>query len=219
MPTFDALKNQVRAGLNMAVAGIPWWTTDIGGFDYGDPNEDEYRELVMRWFEYATFCPVLRLHGYRAPYIPADPQAKGGGQCYTGGDNEIWSFGDKAFEICRDHIFLRERLKPYISLQMDKAHTKGTPPMRPLFFDYSADSVCWDIDDEYMFGDDILVCPIMELGQRERDVYFPLGEVWVDPYTNKEYVGGTTERVDAPLERIPVFLRKNGTLSAEIFKQ
>jgi len=218
-PTFEALQSQVRAGLNMAIAGIPWWTTDIGGFDYGDPSKDDYRELVMRWFEYATFCPVLRLHGYRAPYIPAEPGAKGGGQCYTGGDNEIWSFGEKAFEICRDHIFLRERLKPYISAQMEKAHQTGTPPMRPLFYDFSTDEKCWDIDSEYMFGDDILICPIMELGQRERSVYFPLGEIWVDPYTHKEYTGGTTETVNAPLERIPVFVRKNGTLDLKIFNK
>ncbi len=219
MPTFDALKDQVRAGLNMAIAGIPWWTTDVGGFDSGDPSKDEYRELTMRWFEYATFCPVLRLHGYRMPYLPADPLAKGAGQCYSGGDNEIWSYGDTAFEIFRDHIFLRERLKPYISKQMDKAHENGTPPMRPLFYDYSSDKKCWDIDDQYMFGDDILVCPIMELGQRKRNVYFPKDEMCIDPYTEKEYEGGTLQEVDAPLERIPVFVRKNGQLNPSIFNK
>ena len=217
MPTFESLGDQVRAGLNMAIAGIPWWTTDIGGFDYGDPSNSEYQELVMRWFEYATFCPVLRLHGYRAPYIPADPGATGGGQCYTGGDNEIWSYGEKAFEVCRSHIFLRERLKPYIMEQMDIAHSLGTPPMRPLFYDYPKDTLAWDVDDQYMFGSDILVCPIMELGKRQREVYFPQGEIWVDPYTNKEYEGGTRVSVDAPLERIPVFVRKGGTLSTDIF--
>lgn len=218
MPTFDSLKNQVRAGLNMAIAGIPWWTTDIGGFDYGDPQSKDYQELIMRWFEYATFCPVLRLHGYRTPYIPADPQAKGGGQCYTGGDNEIWSYGDTAFEICRDHIFLRERLKPYIAKQMDVASQSGTPPMRPLFYDFPNDKKCWEVDDQYMFGDDILVCPIMELGQRERAVYFPKGEIWLDPYTLAEYEGGAECTVDAPIERIPVFVRKNGGLDISIFK-
>ena len=218
MSTFDALKDQVRAGLNMAIAGIPWWTTDVGGFDSGDPSSDDYRELVMRWFEYATFCPVLRLHGYRLPYLPAEPGAKGAGQCFSGGDNEIWSYGEKGFEVCRDHIFLRERLKPYIMEQMDKAHEIGTPPMRPLFYDYSDDSKCWDIDDQYMFGDDILVCPVMELGQREREVYFPKGDTWIDPYTQREYEGGISLVVDAPIERIPVFVKKNGSLSAAVFK-
>ena len=218
-PTFEALKCQVRAGLNMAIAGIPWWTTDIGGFDSGDPAKEDYRELTMRWFEYATFCPVLRLHGYRMPYLPADPLAKGAGQCYSGGDNEIWSYGDTAFGVFRNHIFLRERLKPYIMEQMDIAHNEGTPPMRPLFYDYSEDKKCWDIDDEYMFGADILVCPVMELGQRQREVYFPKGEIWIDPYTCKEYDGGTAQTVDAPLERIPVFLRKNGQLKSDVFEK
>ena len=219
MPTFEALNNQIRAGLNMAIAGIPWWTTDIGGFDYGNPADESYKELVMRWFEYATFCPVLRLHGYRAPYIPADPSAKGGGQCYTGGDNEIWSYGEKAFEVCKNHIFLRERLKPYIMKQMDIAHNQGTPPMRPLFYDFPGDAKCWEVEDEYMFGDDILVCPVTELGQRQREVYFPEGEIWIDPYTFKEYTGGGSFIVDAPLERIPVFVRQDSDFDLKVFKK
>lgn len=218
MPTFESLNNQVRAGLNMAIAGIPWWTTDIGGFDSGDPSDDNYKELLMRWFEYATFCPVLRLHGYRMPYIPADPDAKGAGQCYSGGDNEIWSYGEKAFEVCKNHIFLRERLKPYIMEQMDKAHEDGTPPMRPLFYDFPNDKDTWDIDDEYMFGSDLLVCPVMTLGQRQREVYLPKGNNWVDPYTYKEYVGGNIYTVDCPIERIPVFIKNDSKIDVKVFK-
>jgi len=219
MPTFEALKDQICAGLNMAIAGIPWWTTDIGGFDYGDPSNEDYQELYMRWFEYATFCPVLRLHGYRAPYRPADPTAKGAGQCYSGGDNEIWSHGELAFKVSRDHIMLRERMKPYLTSVMDKAHENGTPPMRPLFYDFPSDKKCWDIEDEYMFGDDILVCPITVLGQREREVYFPQGGIWLDPFTMAEYEGGTTLVANAPVERIPVFVRKNGNLDINVFKE
>ena len=219
MPTFDALKDQVRAGLNMAIAGIPWWTTDIGGFDYGDPEDKDYQELTMRWFEYATFCPVLRMHGYQAPYIPADEEAKGGGQCYTGGDNEIWSYGEKAFEVMKDHIFLREKLKPYLVKIMDEAHEKGTPPMRPLFYDFSDDTCAWEVDDQYMFGSDLLVCPVMDLGQRQREVYFPRGEMWIDPYTQREYMGGTTQIVDAPIERIPVFVRCGSDFNIGVFKK
>ena len=122
LPTYEAFRCQIRAGLNMAMSGIPWWTTDIGGFDYGDPDDPDYRELTIRWFEYATFCPVLRMHGYQAPYIPADEEAKGGGQCYTGGPNEIWSYGDEAFDIFKRLIALRTRMKPYIKSAMDKAH-------------------------------------------------------------------------------------------------
>ncbi len=217
MPTFEALNDQVRAGLNMAIAGIPWWTTDIGGFDYGDPTDNDYRELTVRWFEYATFCPVLRLHGYRAPYIPADEGATGGGQCYTGGDNEIWSFGDEAYEIMKDHIFLRERLKPYISDLMKAAHEKGDPPMRPLFYDFPSDKRVWDIDTEYMLGKDLLVAPILELGARDRYVYLPLGESWIEVLTGNEYMGGTSVTADAPLDTIPLFIRKGSELKREIF--
>ncbi|MBQ7906933.1 MAG: family 31 glucosidase [Clostridia bacterium] len=217
MPTFEALKDQVRAGLSMAIAGIPWWTTDIGGFDSGDPQEKDYRELVVRWFEYATFCPVLRLHGYRMPYIPATGTT-GGGQCYTGGDNEIWSYGEDNFEIMKEHILLRERLKPYLVKIMDEASTGGTPPMRPMFYEYPEDEVCWEIDDQYMLGPDLLICPIMELGQRERAVYLPKGQVWQNAYTGKETAGGVWINADSPIENIPVFIRKGAELDISIFK-
>ncbi len=219
MPTFEALRDQIQAGLNMAIAGIPWWTTDIGGFDSGDPAQDDYKELVVRWFEYATFCPVLRLHGYRMPYIPAKEGATGGGLCYTGGDNEIWSYGENAFEIMREHIFLRERMKPYIKEQMEIAHKEGHPPMRPLFYDFDADSRAWEIEDEFMFGKSLLVCPIYELGKREREVYLPLGAEWTDAYTGAKYTGGTTIIANAPIERIPIFIKEGTGFDAEIFKK
>jgi len=89
--------------------------------------------------------------------------------------------------------------------------------MRPMFYDYPNDSAAWNIDDQYMFGDSLLICPIMELGQRQRQVYFPKGEIWLDAYTGKEYEGGTTIMADAPIERIPVYVRKNGKIKIEIF--
>ncbi|MBO5313543.1 MAG: family 31 glucosidase [Clostridia bacterium] len=218
MPTFEALSNQVRAGLNMAIAGIPWWTTDIGGFDTGNPEDEDYRELIIRWFEYATFCPVMRLHGYRDPYIPAEEGATGAGQCFSGGDNEIWSYGETAFGIMRSHIFLRQRLKPYIMKHMDIASERGTPPMRPLFYDFPQDKTAWSVDDEYMFGSDLLICPVLRLGQREREVYFPEGEMWIDPVTQREYMGGTWQSVDCPLERIPVFVRMSSDFDIKAFE-
>ncbi|MBP3496022.1 MAG: family 31 glucosidase [Clostridia bacterium] len=219
MPTFDALKCQIRAGLNMAMSGIGWWTTDIGGFDSGYPDDKDYRELVVRWFEYATFCPVLRMHGYRMPYIPAKEGATGAGQCFSGSPNEIWSYGDEAYEIMKDYIFLRERIKPYVKSLMQEAHEIGTPPMRPLFYDYPSDDVAWNIDDEYMFGDSLLVAPIMELGQREREVYLPKGSTWIDVYTGNEYKGGIVIGCEAPIDRIPLFITKNGKLKKEIFNK
>ncbi len=219
MPTFEALRCQVVAGLNMAMAGIPWWTTDIGGFDTGDQQDESYRELVTRWFEYATFCPVLRLHGYRDPYLPADENAKGGGQCFSGGDNEIWSYGEVAFETMKKHIFLREGLKPYIKETMEIASKIGTPPMRPLFYDFPKDSRAWENESEYMLGASLLICPITELGQREKQVYLPCGSTWLDPYTGKTYEGGTEIIADAPLHRIPVFVRADSNFDINIFKE
>ena len=127
--TFEALAAQVRAGLNIGLSGIPWWTSDIGGFHGGDPESPYFRELIVRWFQYGVFCPLFRLHGMRQPTIGWD----------AGGPNEVWSFGDEAYAIIRDLLFLRERLKPYILAQMAAAAETGAPPMRPLFFDFPDD--------------------------------------------------------------------------------
>lgn len=212
LPTYEAFRCQIRAGLNMAMSGIPWWTTDIGGFDYGDPDDPDYRELTIRWFEYATFCPVLRMHGYQAPYIPADEEAKGGGQCYTGGPNEIWSYGDEAFDIFKRLIALRTRMKPYIKSAMDKAHQIGTPPMRPLFYDFPSDKRAWDIEDEYMFGDAILVAPISYKGATEREVYLPNGCDWICVSTGERLTGGQFITVTAKLDQIPLYLRADSKI-------
>ena len=212
LPTYEAFRCQIRAGLNMAMSGIPWWTTDIGGFDYGDPDDPDYRELTIRWFEYATFCPVLRMHGYQAPYIPADEEAKGGGQCYTGGPNEIWSYGDEAFDIFKRLIALRERMKPYIKSAMDKAHEVGTPPMRPLFYDFPSDKRAWEIEDEYMFGDAILVAPISYKGATEREVYLPNGCDWICVSNGERLAGGQAITVSAKLDQIPLYIRADSKL-------
>src|SRR5205814_6002855 len=113
--TFEALQAQVRAGLNMAMSGIPWWTTDIGGFYGGDPDSPAYRELLIRWFQYSTFCPLFRLHGYR--HLTTDAAV----MLHSGGPNEVWSFGEEAYAVVKDLLFLRERLRPYILEQMQLA--------------------------------------------------------------------------------------------------
>jgi alpha-D-xyloside xylohydrolase len=151
------------------------------------------------------------------PYIPATGTT-GAGQCFTGGDNEIWSYGQDNFEIMKEHILLRERLKPYLIKIMDEAHTGGTPPMRPMFYEYPNDPTCWEIDDQYMFGPDLLICPIMELGQRQRKVYLPKGHVWQNAYTKEEIDGGVSVIADAPIENIPVFIRKGAEVSCDIFR-
>ncbi len=145
--TFDSLRKQLKAGLNVAMCGIPWWTTDIGGFINGDPESEEFRELMIRWFEFGVFCPIFRLHGFRLPY-PVRDILNPDGYCGSGGPNEVWSFGEEAYEIIRRYMYVREELKPYIMGQMKLASEDGTPVMRPLFYDFCGDKNVYDIWDE-----------------------------------------------------------------------
>jgi alpha-D-xyloside xylohydrolase len=203
--TFDALGRQIRAGLNVALSGIPWWTTDIGGFTGGDPDSPEFRELMVRWFQYGVFCPLFRLHGTRLPWMPFTP-AK------TGGPNEVWSYGDEAYEHITAMLRLRERLRPYVLAQMRVASRSGIPPMRPLFVDFPDDASAWEVDDQFLFGPDLLVAPVYAYGARQRQVRLPSGPQWTDAWTGQVYEGGRTVTVEAPLGRIPVFLRDGADL-------
>jgi len=197
--TFESLQGQVRAGLNIAMSGIPWWTTDIGGFHGGNIHSEYFRELIVRWFQYAVFCPIFRLHGYRMPLTDFMPK--------SGADNEVWSFGETTYEILSDLLFLRERLRPYIHEQMRVASQRGLPPMRPLFVDFPNDPVCETIEDQFMFGPEILVAPVPFYGAREREVYLPADIDWIDAWTGATYAGGQWLDIPAPLETIPVFLK------------
>lgn len=209
--TFEVLRIQVKAGLNMAIAGIPWWTTDIGGFHGGNPEDPSFRECLIRWFQYGAFCPVFRLHGDRQP-LGKPLGTSGGGILPSGAANEVWSFGDEAYEILKTYMEIRERLRPYIREIMREAHEVGTPPMRPLFYDFPQDTSAWEIEDQYMFGPNLLVAPILEEGARCRTVYLPYGETWVDPYTGTRHEGGQTLSVDAPLAVIPIFIKDDARL-------
>lgn len=213
--TFDSLRKQLKAGLNVAMCGIPWWTTDIGGFINGDPESEEFRELMIRWFEFGVFCPIFRLHGFRLPY-PVRDILNPDGYCGSGGPNEVWSFGEEAYEIIRRYMYVREELKPYIMKQMKLASEDGTPVMRPLFYDFCGDKNVYDIGDEYMFGPDLLVAPVVELGARKRMVYLPEGCRWKDAGTGMVYDGGTRIEADAPLDTIPLFLKEDARLSLQM---
>ncbi len=205
--SFRALRNQLRAGLNMGIAGIPWWTTDIGGFHGGDIRTDSFKEVLVRWFAFGAFCPVMRLHGFRAPF--KEPLGTtGGGRQISGAENEIWSYGEEIFEICKKYITLREKMRPYITRLMEEAHEKGTPVMRPLFYDFPSDEQAWNIDDEYMFGPDVLVAPVLYEGVRERKVYLPEG-TWTNLNDGTVWEGGTWITAPAPYDCIPVFTRRN----------
>lgn len=207
--SFRSMREQLQAGLNMCVAGIPWWTSDIGGFLGGDISDSSFRELLVRWFEWGAFCPVFRMHGERSPWYEREEEfIDGVRQLTSGQDNEVWSFGEENYEILKKYLFIREKLRPYIRKHMDIASEKGLPIMRPVFFDFSQDKKAWDIENEYMFGSDILVAPVTDAGALDKTVYLPEGTDWVYSSTGEIYSGGQTVTVPAPLEIIPVFIRK-----------
>lgn len=209
--SFESLRNQFAAGLNMGIAGIPWWTTDIGGFHGGNPSDPAFREVLVRWFEYGAFCPVMRLHGDREPHKAPMSDVRGG-RCASGADNEVWSYGDEAYEICKKYMFLRERMRPYTERLMREAHEKGSPVIRPLFYGFPEDKKAWEVEDQYLYGADILVAPILYAEQRERRVYLPEGVNWTEVWTGKEYEGGQTITVDAPIDQIPLFVKDSALL-------
>ena len=205
--SFESMRNQLVAGLNMGLAGIPWWTTDIGGFHGGNPEDEAFRELFARWFAWGAFCPVMRLHGDREPRQP-QYGTTGGASCCSGADNEVWSYGEEVYAICRKYMELREKMRPYTRILMEEAHRRGTPVMRTLFYMFPEDARCWETEDEYFYGPDILVAPILYAGQKVRSVYLPKGETWVEYETGREYEGGQNVEAKAPLNVIPLFLRK-----------
>ena len=202
---FETLRDQFAAGLNVSLAGIPWWTTDIGGF-FVDVTAPGHKELLIRWFEWATFCPVLRLHGDKGPCesAPLDDRDWGGGFCHTGRDNELWSYGEDVYEILKHYVAVREQMKPYLKEVMREASENGSPVMRAMFYEFPDDPMCWEADEQYMFGSRYLVAPVLYAGMAERDVYLPAGK-WKNMATGEVLAGGQKVTVAAPLEVIPVF--------------
>lgn len=201
-------RRQVCAGLNMGIAGIPWWTTDIGGFVGGDPESDSFRKLLVRWFQFGAFCPVMRLHGERRS-IEKIYRKDGTEALFSGGDNEVWSFGEKVYLILEKYMNLREVMRPYTRRLMQEAHENGSPLIRTMFYEFPQEEICWELKDQYMFGSDILVAPVMEEDACEREVYLPGGSEWTEMHSGQRYEGGQMITAVAPLEVIPVFL-KNG---------
>ncbi|MBR5545378.1 MAG: glycoside hydrolase family 31 protein [Clostridia bacterium] len=205
MCRWEDFRRQVCAGLNMGCAGIPWWTTDIGGFHGGWTEKPEFRELLVRWFQWGCYCPVMRLHGDRQPHERIF--RKDGTQVLDSGyDNEVWSFGEENEPILVKYMQRREALRPYVRGLMQEAHEKGTPLMRAMFYEFPEDPACALLKDQYMFGGRYLVAPVMQPGARSRSVYLPEGR-WQDVDTGAVYDGGQTVTVDAPIERMPVFER------------
>ena len=209
---FTQLRNSVVSGLSMAMCGIPWWNSDIGGFFNGDTESDYFRELIVRWFQFGLFCPVMRLHGTRLKqsyYKDRYP----GIICDGGGYNEIWHFGDRDYEILKDIIDLRYRLKPYILKCAERTSKTGEPIMRPMFFDFPEDENCYATGDQYMFGPDILFAPILDQGATEREVYLPEGK-WIRTSDKSVADGGKKITCRAEIGEFIAFVRD----SAEVIK-
>lgn len=204
--TFDALRRQLTAGVHVGVAGIPWFTTDIGGFWGARTDDPDFHELLVRWFQAATFMPVMRMHGTRLPET-TPVAADGTTRMPTGAGNEIWSFGADVERILVRYLHLRETLRDYTREQMSAAHTRGLPVMRGLFFEFPDDERCWEEHDEFLFGPDLLVAPVVEAGARTREVYLPAGARWTDLRSGEVHDGGRTVTLEAPLDTIPVLAR------------
>ena len=204
--TFEAFRDQIAAGLNIGLAGIPWWTTDIGGFMNGNVHDPAFVQLLIRWFEFAVFSPVLRMHGDRGPHDipPLSDKDYGGGYLFTGQPNELWSYGEDAMKIMKKYLNLRLSLKTYILGLLKEAHNSGAPLMRTMFYEFPRDEKCWEISDQYMFGPEYLVAPVLNADQVSRSVYLPAGE-WKNINGGEKYTGGCTVECDAPIDCIPVF--------------
>jgi len=164
--------------------------------------------LLIRWYEWAVFQPVMRLHGDREPFtIPAlDDRDWGGGYLHTGQDNEMWSYGEENFAIMKKHYELRRSLLPYLKKIFREAHENGSPLLRAMFYEFPEDQTCWELKDQYMFGPDYLVAPVLTPRTFSRPVYLPAGK-WQDIRTGETVDGGRTVEADAPIDSIPVFKR------------
>ncbi len=195
--TFLAFRRQVPAGLNFALSGIPYWTTDIAGYGSGyqrDTRDPSYQELYTRWYEFGVFCPIFRTHGHRA-----------------NDENEVFSYGPVTPILIR-YDKLRYRLLPYIySLAWNVTENDGTI-MRPLVMDWRTNPKVWNIGDQYMFGPSILVSPVTRQGATSRSLYLPPAAAWYDFWTGEKLQGDQRIQATAPLDRIPLYVKAGSIL-------
>jgi len=187
-------RRQIPAGLNFALSGIPYWTTDIGGFVLGSPTDPAFRELFIRWFQFGTFNPVLRVHGTRSP-----------------DENELWSYGPEAQKTLVAFDRLRYRMLPYIYSLAWKTTSTGYTLMRPLVMDFRTDARAQNVGDQFMFGPALLVNPVTEPSAESRHVYLPAAR-WFDFWTGTAQEGGHAIEAAAPIDRLPLFVRAGSIL-------
>jgi alpha-D-xyloside xylohydrolase len=184
-----SFRRQIPAGLNFALSGIPYWTTDIGGFVSGDPDDASYRELFVRWFQFGTFNPIFRVHGTRKT-----------------DQNELWSYGPDAQKILVSFDRLRYRLLPYIYSLAWKTTNDSYTLMRPLVMDFRDDVRAQNTGDEFMYGPAFLVSPVTEPASTSRRVYLPEAQ-WYDFWNGVSVEGKREVTADAPLDRLPLYIR------------
>ncbi len=187
---WETFKRQIPAGLNFCLAGIPYWTTDCGGFWHptGQYTSPDYNELLARWFEWSAFCPILRIHG---------------GATAT----EMWNWLPETQRIMLAYDELRHRLLPYNYSVAWRVTSDGYTMMRALPLDFRADSSALAVSDEYMFGPAFLVAPVTEPQATNKNVYLPAGTSWVNFWSGENFNGGQTVAAAAPLEQMPLFVR------------
>jgi alpha-D-xyloside xylohydrolase len=193
-PNWETFRRQIPAGLDLSVSGIPYWTTDIGGFVSANPDDEKYRELYIRWFQFGAFSPIFRAHGTR-----------------TTNQNEIWSYGPEAQKILTSYDQLRYRLMPYIYSTAWMVTNQGYTFMRPLVMDFRRDPRAQNVSDQFLFGPAILVNPVVEPGASTRHLYLPEA-TWYGFWTGTSMQGGRTIDAPAPIDRIPLFIRAGSIL-------
>ncbi|MEO7278245.1 MAG: TIM-barrel domain-containing protein [Sphingomicrobium sp.] len=195
---WDNLRDQISAGINMSLSGVPNWSHDIGGYTMENrflkPTAAalaEWRELNTRWFQFGAFSPIFRSHGENI-------------------HREIYEMSAQGSPTYRSMVWydrLRYRLMPYIYTVGADTYFKDSTVMRGLVMDFAADKRVWGIDDEYAFGPAFLVAPVTKFGARQRSVYLPAGTRWYDFYSGRSIAGGQTITAAAPYERMPLFVR------------
>jgi alpha-D-xyloside xylohydrolase len=198
-------KDQIAAGVNFSLSGIPYWTMDIGGFAVERRYEkaagetlNEWRELNTRWFQFGTFCPIFRSHGqypFREIFNVAQP-------------------GSSEYNSMVYYDKLRYRLMPYIYSLAGHSWFNDYTIMRGLVMDFSDDEKVFSIADQYMFGPSLLVNPVTDYKARTREVYLPASADWYDFYTGKFMKGGQMITADAPLDRIPLYVKAGSIVPA-----
>jgi alpha-D-xyloside xylohydrolase len=189
--TRESYRRQIVAGLNYTITGLPYWTTDIGGFfrpGNSQYTDKKYHELLIRWFQWGAFNPIFRIHGYQS-------------------ETEPWKYGQEVEDNMRKMLNLRYRLLPYIYSEAWQVTKNGSTMMRPLVMDFNEDTVAFNRQFEFMFGKAFLVAPVTEQDISEWEVYLPKSVDWFDYWTGKSYKGGQHIKTEAPLDKIPLFVK------------